>query len=114
MGAMTNASHHLIGPLNPLERGQPLIVFATGLGAVRSGSPPDTIAPVTAQGNEVEFSVQFAGLAPGHPGLYQVNVLIPGSTPPGQGVSFSIKVSGAISNTSGAVPPMNENQDFSV
>ena len=100
VGAITDTSYALIGPLNPLVRGQTLIVFATGLGAVRSSGPLlETSAVVTAQVNGLEFPVQFAGLAPGYPGLYQVNVLIPGDTPPGVGVSFSIKAGGAISNT---------------
>jgi len=101
-GAITNASYGLIGPSNPLPRGQTLIVFATGLGAVvPSGNYFVTAAPVTAVVNGVELPVAFAGLAPGFPGLYQVNAVIPGTTPPGLGISLTLKVGGQLSN---AVP----------
>jgi adhesin/invasin len=36
-----------------------------------------TVKPVTAQIGGVGAPVQFAGLAPGFAGLYQVNVLVP-------------------------------------
>ena len=79
VGAITNASYGLIGSFNPLVRSQVLIVFATGLGAVRaSGNLPVTVTPVTVLVDGVEFPVQFAGLAPGIPGYIQVNVQIPG------------------------------------
>ncbi|MBS1858168.1 MAG: hypothetical protein JST11_22545 [Acidobacteria bacterium] len=99
LGAMTNTSYALIGPSNPLPRGQTLIVFATGLGAVQaSGGLMTTAMPVTAVVNGAELAVQYAGLAPGYPGLYQVNVLIPGNTPPGVGLTFALKVGGQSSN----------------
>jgi uncharacterized protein (TIGR03437 family) len=67
--------------------GEVILVYATALGQV---APPvdagtaaplsplsRTVAPVTAQIGGVNAPVQFAGLAPGFAGLYQVNVLVP-------------------------------------
>ena len=74
----------LIGPSNPLPRGQSLVIYATGLGAVtQSGQLSVTKAPVTVVLNGTELPAAFAGLAPGFIGLYQVNVLIPGEHPSG-------------------------------
>jgi uncharacterized protein (TIGR03437 family) len=100
VGAMTNTSFGLIGATNPLTRGQTLIIWATGLGAIRAtGGLSPTTAPVTVTLGGAELSVQYAGLSPGFPGLYQVNVTIPASTPPGLGVPLILKVGGQVSNT---------------
>jgi uncharacterized protein (TIGR03437 family) len=100
VGAVTNVSYALIGPANPLPRGQSLVIFATGLGTVtENGELSNTNATVTVVLNGAELPVQFAGLAPGYPGLYQVNVAIPSSTPPGLGIPLSLKVGGQLSNT---------------
>jgi uncharacterized protein (TIGR03437 family) len=53
---------------------------------------------VTAVVNGTELPVSFAGLAPGFVGLYQVNIPIPAATPPGSGVSLTLKQGGQISN----------------
>jgi uncharacterized protein (TIGR03437 family) len=99
VGAVTNTSYALIGPGNPLPRGQSLIIFATGLGTVaKNGNFSNTTAAVTAVLNGTELPVQFAGLSPQYPGLYQVNVAIPLSTPPGLGIPLTLKVGGQASN----------------
>jgi uncharacterized protein (TIGR03437 family) len=101
-GAITNSSFSLIGPTNPLPRGQTAIIFATGLGAVtQNGSVSTANATVAVVLNGVELAVQFAGLAPGFPGLYQVNVAIPTSTPPGLGIPLTLKVGGHLGNVVG-------------
>jgi uncharacterized protein (TIGR03437 family) len=85
---------------NPVARGQALIVFATGLGAVTKQSQFSiTATPVTALLNGVEMPVSFAGLAPGFVGLYQVNLPIPAATAPGLGISLTLKQAGQLSNT---------------
>jgi len=98
-GAITNTSYGLIGPTNPLSRGQVLIIFATGLGAVRTvGDRSETVSPVTVVLNGAELTPAYAGLAPGFPGLYQVNVAIPASVAPGSGLPLILKVAGQTSN----------------
>jgi uncharacterized protein (TIGR03437 family) len=100
MGAVLNQDFSMNGPANPLPRGQVLVVYATGLGAVaRQGQLSVTSVPVTAVVNGQELPVEFAGLAPGYVGLYQVNVPIPAATPPGLGVSLTLKEGGELSNT---------------
>ena len=96
VAAITNASYGLLGPTNPLSRGQTAIIWATGLGAVTARG--GTNAPVTVVLNGVELAVQFAGLS-GFTGLYQVNVGIPASTPPGLGIPLMLKIGGQFSNT---------------
>jgi uncharacterized protein (TIGR03437 family) len=99
IGAITNQNYSLIGPSNPLPRGQAMVIFATGLGAVtQSGQLSVTSAPVTVALNGTELPAAFAGLAPGYIGLYQVNVLIPAATPPGLGIPLTLKVGGQTSN----------------
>jgi uncharacterized protein (TIGR03437 family) len=99
-GAVLNQDYSLNGPANPLPRGQVLMVYATGLGAVtKQGQLSVTSIPVTAVVNGQELPVGFAGLAPGYVGLYQVNVAIPAATPPGLGVSLTLKEGGQLSNS---------------
>jgi uncharacterized protein (TIGR03437 family) len=99
--AITNTNYALIGASNPLSRGETLVIFATGLGAVRpNGNLFETVAPVTVLLDGVELSA-FAAQAPGFPGLYQVNVVIPASTAPGSGLSLTLKVGGQTSNPVG-------------
>jgi uncharacterized protein (TIGR03437 family) len=100
VGAITDQNFNLVGPSNPLPRGQALVIFATGLGAVtQSGQLSRTTAPVTVSLNGSELPVSFAGLAPGFVGLYQVNVTIPVGTPPGLGIPLMLKVGGQQSNS---------------
>ena len=100
MGAVLNQDFSMNGPANPLPRGQVLVVYSTGLGAVaKQGQLSVTTTAVTAVVNGQELAVQFAGLAPGYIGLYQVNVPIPAGTPPGLGISLTLKEGGQLSNT---------------
>ena len=99
VGAITNQNFNLVGPSNPLPRGQSLVIFATGLGAVtQSGQLFTTSAPVTVLLNGTELTTSFAGLAPGFIGLYQVNVTVPVGTPPGSSIPLTLKVGGQQSN----------------
>ena len=55
--------------------------------------------PVEAFLNGKTLPVLFAGLTPGFVGLYQVNMSIPADTPPGIGLSLSIRQANSTSNT---------------
>jgi uncharacterized protein (TIGR03437 family) len=100
VGASTNQIFNLVGPSNPLPRGQALVIFAAGLGAVtQSGQLFRTNAPVTVSLNGTELQASFAGLTPGFVGLYQVNVTIPAGTPPGLGIPLTLNVGGQQSNS---------------
>jgi len=98
-GAILNPDGTLNGASSPVSRGQYLSIFATGLGAAnRQGSLSVTTNLVTVVLNGQELPVLFAGLAPGFSGLYQVNVAIPAGTPPGVGISLTLRVGGEASN----------------
>lgn len=79
--------------VTPAAKGSVITVYASGLGtvtpAVTEGTVPpatpvsNTTSPVTAVLGGLVAPVQFAGLAPGFPGLYQLNIQIPADAPSG-------------------------------
>lgn len=100
VGAVVNQNGSWNGPSNPAPRGQYLTIYGTGFGeVVHQGAYSVTRAPVTAWIGGQEVQVAFAGLTPGFTGLYQINLLVPAATPPGLGVSLTLRQAGALSNT---------------
>ncbi|HYL75847.1 MAG TPA: S8 family serine peptidase [Bryobacteraceae bacterium] len=90
-----------IGTSNPAKSGQRLQLFANGLGPVTnqpaSGDPAPASpfstckspAAVTIGGKSA--AIEFCGLAPGFPGLYQLDVVVPaGLTSGANGVTVTI------------------------
>jgi len=83
--AVVHADGSAITPDNPANANEVVLVYANGLGAVNgpaaTGQPATGSAPtkntatVTVGGFAAQ--VQYAGLAPGFVGLYQVNVQLP-------------------------------------
>ncbi|SRR5579883_34332 len=82
----TNADGSANSTASPAPKGSTIVVFGSGLGtvspAVAAGtappnSPLSTVSGVTATIGGVSAPVQFAGLAPGMPGLYQLNIQVP-------------------------------------
>ena len=94
-GAIQHASDYsLVTSTAPAERGEVVILYATGLGAV---SPPVAsgeaapISPLSAASEHTTVTiggytaeVLFAGLAPGFAGLYQINARVPNDAPSGE------------------------------
>ncbi len=88
-----NGDGTIFGTDKPAAAGSVISVYATGLGAVAppvaSGAPAPssplspTVSPVTANIAGRAATVTFAGLAPGMNGIYQVNLIVPLSTPSG-------------------------------
>ena len=81
------ANNALIGTRHPATRGSTISIYANGLGPVTnqpaSGSPANgqnlshtTLTPTVTIGGQ-NANVSFSGLAPGFPGLYQVNATVP-------------------------------------
>jgi uncharacterized protein (TIGR03437 family) len=100
VGAVVNPDGSLNGPGHPATRGQVVVVYATGLGATsKQGQLSSTITPVTVIFNGQELAAIFAGLTPGTTGEYQVNFVVPAVTPPGLGISLTLKQGGLMSNT---------------
>jgi uncharacterized protein (TIGR03437 family) len=91
--AALDLAFRLINGSNPARRAQIVQLYANGLGPLNSqpasGQPAPlsplatckTMPSVTIGGQAA--SVDFCGLAPGFPGLYQINVLIPPTLSPG-------------------------------
>jgi uncharacterized protein (TIGR03437 family) len=99
-GAVLNRDNSVNGPSNPARRGDYIVAFGTGFGTVASdGSLMRTQTPVTATLGGVNAPVLFSGLAPGFVGLYQINVSLPASMPPGLTLPFSVQQGNIASNT---------------
>ena len=94
-------------PSAPAHANDVLEVYCTGLGTVSPAVPAGAAAPlapfsytdntVTAVIGGVPAQVQFAGLAPGYAGLYQVNVTVPSGVKPGPSVPLVLMEAGAAS-----------------
>jgi uncharacterized protein (TIGR03437 family) len=53
---------------------------------------------VMADLNGVALPVSFAGLSPGMPGIYQVNIVIPASAPPGLDLPLVLRQGSVLSH----------------
>ena len=90
-GAIQHASDYsLVTVANPVRRGETLVIYATGLGPVltpvASGTGAAAADPVAQGCNHIGTNagtILYAGLTPGFPGLYQVNVQVSQYLPPG-------------------------------
>jgi len=103
-----DTGYKVISTSNPAKRGQYIQLYANGLGPV-TNPPGDGVAatasplsqtpttPVVTIGGAVvpSANVQFSGLAPGYPALYQINVLVPQSSQTGSAVPISLQIGGA-------------------
>ena len=110
--AALDQNFHVINAGHPAVRGQAVQLYANGLGPVTntpaSGDPATssslaattTVPTVTIGG--VPAPVSFSGLAPGFPGLYQVNVTVPTGLAAGN-QSLVLTIGGKTSKTSGIV-----------
>ena len=99
-GAILNQSGNLNAPDSPARRGEAVIIFCTGLGAVTSqGAFEIAQAPVTVAIAAAQLKPIFSGLAPGFIGLYQVNVILPIDIPPGVNLPLHLSQGATASNT---------------
>lgn len=81
-----------------LRRGEYLEIYCTGLGPVRDSAVPglqETVIRPAVLVGDLPVEVSFSGLAPGFPGLYQVNARVPEGSATGQ---LSIEAAGLRSN----------------
>jgi uncharacterized protein (TIGR03437 family) len=88
-----DATYQLITAANPALRGQTIIVYANGLGAVNNtppsgeATPPqplaETLATPTVTIGGVSAKVLFSGLTPDSIALYQIDVTVPQDAPTG-------------------------------
>jgi uncharacterized protein (TIGR03437 family) len=86
VGAITRAGSAFLTTDDPPAAGDFIAIYATGLGAVRTGASgldETTIRPEVLIGG-VSAEVSYSGLAPGFIGLYQLNAKIPAAVTAGQ------------------------------
>ncbi len=95
--AITNADNSLNTPSNPVKRGSVIVIYCTGLGATASSGAASTPVTVTIAG--ATYNAAYAGVSPGTPGLYQVNVQIPAAMPPGLALPLFLSQGSVTSNT---------------
>ncbi len=91
---------------NPVHRGDYLVIYLTGLGAVNppvpDGSPAgasplsSTVVTPTVQIGGSDAPVLFSGLVPGYVGLYVLNISVPSSTPQGLSIPLTISQGGVV------------------
>jgi uncharacterized protein (TIGR03437 family) len=118
--AVLHADGRFVNKDHPGKRDEPLTMYATGLGLPTTGkvtggnaspaSPLAAVANVQVFFGDPRFSqagviVDWAGLAPGLVGVYQLNLRIPGDHIKGDAVPITIKVGGVSSPSSGPVVP---------
>ena len=100
-GALLHADFSRVSQANPAKRGEVVLLYLTGMGAVAPSIPDGSAAPanplsllpggvnVYVGGKQAE--VLFKGLAPGLAGLYQINFRVPPTTPTGGAVPLAIE-----------------------
>lgn len=96
-GAILHSDYSVVNSSSPAKQGEVVQIYLTGLGAVNppvADGAPAPSNPLTGTTTSyqvwiggafsgVQGTVQFQGLAPGFPGLYQINVQIPTNAPLG-------------------------------
>jgi uncharacterized protein (TIGR03437 family) len=86
-GAILHTDYSLVNAAKPAIGGETVLIYLTGLGTVTPGLTDGTAGTITTLyradadvwvyvGGE-QATVLFKGLAPGYPGLYQLNVTLP-------------------------------------
>ena len=98
-GQVMNPDGSVNSPTNPVQRGQAVTIYCTGLGAVDGATPPNAISPVTAVLNNIQMQPAYAGPTAASAGVYQVSLLIPVATPPGIDLPLLLQQPGGNSNT---------------
>ena len=101
VAALIGNTYQFVTPSTPAPRGSKVQFYANGLGPVNnqpasgalapSGKTASTKATPTVTIGGATATVSYCGLAPGYPGLYEVDVTVPaGITAGAQGVSLTI------------------------
>jgi uncharacterized protein (TIGR03437 family) len=127
-GVIVNGStNKLIDASNPAAVGDVVVIYCNGLGAVnpsvQSGTPAPltgplsrTVNPLTVTIGGIDAQVNFAGLVPGYPDLYQANVMVPKGVA-GPAVPVVLTIAGQISPpvaiaVRGTIPNGTANVEF--
>jgi uncharacterized protein (TIGR03437 family) len=108
IGIQPDGNEFLVTPAQPASVGDILSIYCSGLGAVSPAVPDGaaaplstlsrTVNPVTVTIGGIGAQVQFAGLAPGYAGLYQVNAYVPQGVAAGGAVPVILTTAGVSSS----------------
>jgi uncharacterized protein (TIGR03437 family) len=100
VAAIVANTYEFVTPSTPVARGTKVQLYANGLGPVAnqpadgapaSGKTSTTVATPTVNIGGATALVSYCGLAPGYPGLYEVDVTVPtGITAGAQAISLTI------------------------
>jgi uncharacterized protein (TIGR03437 family) len=100
LGAILNQDATLNSPANPVQRGQYISIYCTGLGATTtSGALQPVASAVSAIIDGQVTKPLYAGAVAGFIGLYQVNVTIPPTVAPGLNGTLQLTQGKTNSNT---------------
>jgi uncharacterized protein (TIGR03437 family) len=90
-GAILHADYSLVSDANPATAGETVLIYLTGMGVTSPAVADGTAGTVTTLYKAVSSvnvfvggqagTIAFNGLAPGFPGLYQINVTLPNPLP---------------------------------
>jgi uncharacterized protein (TIGR03437 family) len=94
--ALNGTTNALITISNPTTAGDVVVMYCNGLGTV-TGPQSLTVNPLTVTIGGINATVQYAGLAPGCPDLYQVNAVVPSGVRPGSAVPVVLSIAGQTS-----------------
>jgi len=102
-GAILKADFSLVNDANPVGAGDTVLIFLTGMGTtnptVADGTAGNvstlykSTSDVAVYVGGVAGTVAFNGLAPGFPGLYQINVVLPATLPKGKNGRLPLAIS---------------------
>jgi uncharacterized protein (TIGR03437 family) len=110
LAALNADDNSVNSPTNMVSRSKIISLFGTGGGYV-TGAPPDGVAPTGAINIDANTrvivgtdfvpaeNISYSGLAPGFPGLWQINVKIPDSVLPNAQVPVVVVVNSISSNS---------------
>jgi minor extracellular serine protease Vpr len=110
VAAALDQNNAIVSTANPVKRGQVVQLYMNGLGPVTGGPASGefasntvltpTKAPATVTIGNLPAQVLFSGLAPGFPGLYQVNAIVPAGIAAAGTVPISLTIGGVTTKAS--------------
>jgi uncharacterized protein (TIGR03437 family) len=99
-GAILHSDFSLVNSASPAKPGETILIYLTGLGAVKPAVTTGTPAPSNSLTSTVNTTavyidglaanVLFSGLAPGFAGLYQLNVTVPAGVTKATAVTLEV------------------------
>ena len=103
-GAITHADGTVVSATSPASRGETVVIYLTGLGAVTPPAADGKSPTGLSKSSSVQAiyfgatladssAILFQGLTPGYAGLYQINVTIPLGVEPSTAVPLAIQTS---------------------